>query len=60
MNSLDYQNRAHEAEENAWSATTDDLRARWLNLAQAWLWLAQQTPMPTPIGPPIAHNLARN
>ena len=60
MNSFDYQERAHDAEQNAWSATTDDLRARWLNIAQAWLWLAQETPMPIPLGPPMGHKAARS
>ena len=34
MNSRDYQERAREAQDKAWAATSEDLRARWLVVAQ--------------------------
>jgi hypothetical protein len=40
MNSRDYQERAREAQDKAWAATSEDLRARWLVVAQAWLLMA--------------------
>ena len=49
MDSKDYQQLAREAEDKAWAATSDDLRARWLDIAQAWLLLARDSDMPRPI-----------
>ena len=53
MNSLDYQHLAHEAENRAWAETSDHLRGCWLDLAQAWLALAQLS------GPPATQDVSR-
>ena len=52
VNSLDYQQLAHEAEGRAWAATSDALRMCWLDLAQAWLDMAQIS------GPPATQDVA--
>ena len=40
MDGLELRQRAREAEDKAWATTSDDLRARWLDLAQALLIIA--------------------
>ena len=45
MNSLDFQQLARDAENKAWEATSDHLRACWLDVAQAWLDLAKVSAM---------------
>jgi len=40
MNGLELRQRAREAEDKAWATTSDDLRARWLDFAQAVLIMA--------------------
>jgi len=41
MDGHEYQQRATEAQDHAWATPSDDLRARWLIVADAWLQLAR-------------------